>query len=579
VDRLLYFGQMRSSSHSSYVIPRWVVAAGALVLAGCNLGQGFADFGKDVFEPDPVFIDGSGHRIAEGEFAGMLLDPWGEAGSVIVAFRHEDDGPHLRMQPFEGGPGCDVGPAQRCIVFNKLDDKEQLIAYVVAPDANGRGTLKFTNHQCETVSGSIDNALLPSDLFDSPPGYLVDAGGQLLIVSPWDDQISVLAADLRSWSGVGTEGSPIWFVDGGQFVLLDASHLEVVRTGTDVTQVVGSADPQADEIYLIDGGNLVVYRRSTGDTQVIAEDACQVTRGADYVTYLSPCAERRLIAQDLATHVTEQLDVGVGRSLNAQRVRPADDTSVGVGMLYTKPSVDSPGFEDLWLKRPDEDPRLWEHRLGRLVAGTAGTNPTLLAIVDSDGQTGRLVRADADSETTLHDSVAVDYPIDQASSPIALVDFDGTAGNLTRIDGPDDTTVLASNVPLASEVVSPATDYLEGAIDSPQYLSERALVYNVDSWVGTLGIAPEGEPFVDLAEGVPLRYFRFFRRMAAIGYLDQWDAETGTGRLSVHQTDLGATSHVSDHVLEFAELLWPYEGVLYTVRDGDRTGVWVARAK
>lgn len=57
---------------------------GCWAVSSCNLGQGYADFGKDVTSPELVVIDGPGTKIADGQLSGMLVDPWGEIGRAHV---------------------------------------------------------------------------------------------------------------------------------------------------------------------------------------------------------------------------------------------------------------------------------------------------------------------------------------------------------------------------------------------------------------------------------------------------------------------------------------------------------------
>jgi hypothetical protein len=64
-----------------------------------------------------------------------------------------------------------------------------------------------------------------------------------------------------------------------------------------------------------------------------------------------------------------------------------------------------------------------------------------------------------------------------------------------------------------------------------------------------------------------------------MGYIDEFDVDQGTGTLKVFQTRVGATSTVAKSVNEFAELLWPYEGVIYSVKKDDKYSIWAARAK
>jgi len=67
--------------------------------------------------------------------------------------------------------------------------------------------------------------------------------------------------------------------------------------------------------------------------------------------------------------------------------------------------------------------------------------------------------------------------------------------------------------------------------------------------------------------------------MNALTYTDAWDIQNGVGSLNLYELDLDATTFISGGVREFLEIFWPWEGIMYVVPNGDRAGIWVARAK
>jgi hypothetical protein len=576
---------------SGWVVTFSAVISGALTLEGCNLGKGYADFGDDLANPEQTVIDGPGKKIADGRISGMLVDPWGDHGAVVVGFRYQDDGPHLVMQPFDGSKSCDVGLAYRCIVFNRLEGEPQLIAYLTDIKDNGRGTLNFVGHDCKLAYGGIKDAELPSRLFEFPPGVVVAAGDRLLNVDPFEKTTSVMTENLRFWSGPGQKDQvvPHYYVGDGTLVVFDDERQDLIRLGKDVTEVVFEGTDYNKGLFLVDGGTLVRYWSSSVtlsednvQTETLDSDVCGANIGTFGISYFSPCADHTLVVSDLDAGTKETIDVGVNRIVYGQKRPRADGTGTDIEVVYVKPSTEDPGFEDLWLKQAGQAPRLWQHRLGQFLSATTGDKPTLTAVVDSDKTTGRLITVGSDGEKTLHPKVLLGYPIESHSNAwLVMTDFVDGMGTLTLVGADGKATIIAEKVPLNSKIVSPERDpYLDG-VKNEDYYELAAVVSNVEGDVGELGMMTRAKPktLATLAEQVHVGDFRFFQNMAALGYLDEFDEKTGTGRLVVHETTLGAPSIVSKNVLEFSELLWPWEGVIYTVKDGEDYSLWAARAK
>lgn len=563
---------------------------GSLTVSSCNLGSGYADFGNDLAKSDAVVIDGPGLKIADGRLSGMLVDPWGDDGAVVVGFRYEADGPHLYMQPFDGAQGCDVGIAYRVIVFTRLDGYDQLIAYLSDVNASGRGTLNFVNHDCKVVYGGIKDAELPSRLFEFPPGFVVQAGDQLLDIDPYAKRTRVMTKNLQFWSGSGEAGQAPYhyYVADGELVVFDDERSERIRVGQAVSEVVFESTDPNKGLFLVDGGRLERYVGTANSSiedivpETLAEDACGASLGSFGVQYYSPCSARTLVLRDLDSGIAEPIDSGVSRLVLAEKSPIADGSGVNFAVAYTKPSATDPALEDLWLKPAGKGPQLWKTRLGQFFSASLGESPVLKAIVDSDGTYGRLIRLDADGEATLHEQVVLAYPVERlADSWFFMTDLVDSQGTLVQLSDEGKLTVIAKDVPLRSKRVSPERDpELEG-VDDADYYNLGALVTDVGEQTGTLGLMQRDKPksLEPLAMGVRVGNFEFFRNMAAIGYLDEFDAEARTGRLVVHQTTLDVGSVVSENVQEFTELLWPWEGVLYTVQKGDDYSLWAARAK
>ena len=562
---------------------RSLVVLGGLATQACNLGAGYADFGKDLAKPEEAVIDGPGTKIADLRLSGMLVDPWGDDGAVVVGFRYMDDGPHLYLQPFDGSAGCDAGLAYRCIVFNRIDGQPQLIAYLSDVQSTQRGTLNFVDHHCKIQYGGIADAELPSRLFDFPPGVVVATGDELLDIDPFAKTTRSLTKNLRFWSGPGQTGQtlPHYYVGDGQLVVFDDQRQELIRRGKDVTEVVFESSNQNAGVFLVDQGSLVRYVSTDNvPPETIDDNACSAKLGSYGVSYFSPCADRTLVIRDLDTSSKVAIDTGVNRLLYAEKRPAASGTGVDQFALYTKPSADDPSFEDLWRKEPGKDPVLWLKRLGQFISGTS--SPKVTAVVDSDGVFGRLVSADSNGETTLLDQVVLDYGVDALTdSWLAMTNWHDISGSVVLVDSQGTSTTIAEGVTLNSKIVAPMVDpYLDGVSDK-DYYGLGAFVSNYNTGYGDLGIMTRAKPttLAQVGHKVRVANFEFFRNMAALAFLDEFDDKAGTGRLVVHQTTLNADSVVSSNVVDFTELLWPYEGVIYTAKKDGKYSLWAARAK
>jgi len=558
---------------------------GCWATSSCNLADGYVDFGKDLTNPELVVIDGPGQKIADGQLSGMLVDPWGDSGAVVVGFRYMDDGPYLRMQPFDGSAGCNVGRAFRCIVFNRLPNEPQYIAYLDDLSQNGqRGTLNFTDHECNVVYGGLKDAELPTRLFESPPGFVVAVGSQLLEVDPFRKKKRVIADNLTYWPGAPSAESqmPIWFVADGQLVVLDGARQEALRLGTNVTEVVFEQTDPNRGLYLVDGGNLTHYVEATGaEPKTIATDVCSAHLISVGIAYRAPCGDGRLIVADPEKGTKYDLGLGIAQLYYAQLRSRSDGSGADLEAVYAMPSSTA-GYNDLWLKQAGQEPRLWKQRLGRFISATTGPKPTLLAIVDSDGSTGTLIRVDADGEHTLYPGVVLGYAVESvADGWMVMIDVVNEFGTLVWFNEQGETKVVAERVWLNEHVQIPTKEKELTGVTDDRYYNLRAFRTQAESGTGPITLLDRTNLFAPHSIGkvVADERYAFFRNMTALAYLEAIDNATGTGTLNVYQTRIGANSVVSKSVNEFAELLWPYQGVIYSVKQGDQYSLWAARAK
>ena len=91
--------------------------------------------------------------------------------------------------------------------------------------------------------------------------------------------------------------------------------------------------------------------------------------------------------------------------------------------------------------------------------------------------------------------------------------------------------------------------------------------------------SPGPESPTTLASNVPLGKVQYFEDMFVIAYLENWNKTLRQGHLVSRELTLDALTNISDEVAEFQEVKWPAEGIMFVVQQGDRAGIWIAKAQ
>jgi hypothetical protein len=192
------------------------------------------------------------------------------------------------------------------------------------------------------------------------------------------------------------------------------------------------------------------------------------------------------------------------------------------------------------------------------------------------------MRVDSEGEHT----ICADVSLSNAVSPVGtgwmlVTDLVDGYGNLTLVSGDGQKQIILEHIQAGSSAKAPFRDPELTGITDQHYFSLSAYSVADDQGKPTIALLDPThlESPIKFGKSVPQNKFEFFKNMTAVGYLDSFDPETDTGTLNVYQTRIGATSVVSNNVNEFAELLWPYEGVIYSVKKGDSYSTWAARSK
>lgn len=548
-----------------------VVAAGGCNL-GSKIGNGISDFGNNLADPDLITVGGPGVRVAEGHFASPLVDPWDE-NPVVVAFEFKDDGPHLAMLPLKDGTKCNTGVAYSSIVRDKLDNLTQLIAYSSGGDGDDYGSVHFVDHQCKEYGTPIEHAKLPVHLYEDPPGYLVPTRTQLLLVAPWTQKTTVIAEHLAWFGDWNEDDGSIAVIDGGHFRVFDKKLKRLADIGTNVSQMFHLSGAA---FGLLDGGVLRTYQSLSDTAPVeIATDACEPQLDVNgCLFFYSPCGDRALQCYRSTTGTSKQLLEGVRSVVST---RPSTDSGL-MAMLYTKDR--DAGGVDLWLSITDEEPRMVVSNFNRLFAWSP-PDKQIDALVNADNQLGQLLRrvstVNGVSETILFEQVSETF----SQGLLVNVDADQRIGDLyTPVQLDQVPQLVVRGVPN----VKGGGAILESTnVNTVQY--GKAVITNAKDRIGDLTLirypataAGPASPRV-IASQVPVGKYQFFKYMNAIVYTSNWNTSTGKGELNLHQLDIDAVTTISEEVNEFLEITWPWEGVVYLIPDGDRAGIWVARAK
>jgi hypothetical protein len=558
----------------------------ALLLSACGIGNGIADFGSDMTNPQIVTI-GDSRRVAQGHFSSPIVDPWDDRGPIIIAFEYLGNDPHLAMRPVDGTPGCDTSIAYSSVVRDKLNNRAQLVAYQGSADMYGRGDTHFVDHNCNEYGPQVPHCKLPDMLYNDPPGYLVNsatytydsnnvpsvASTQLLVVDPWNGTSTVLVKNLSWWTILSSDQQTIAVIDSGHYKIINGKREVTSDIGTAVTEITFLSG-QDGSFALVDGGALRIYQSLTDTAPIeVAKDACQpALDGGGCLFYYSPCASRQLQCYRADTGTTFPIDTGVSSTVASHATSGTSDLTV----IYTKPNAANGA--DLWSFSWGAAPVMIVPNFRSLYGWNPPPNLEIDALVNGDDNTAQAIRHTAAGDTLLVDAVSVKF------SQGLLANFDVTKSNgdlYTPIQLGQTPQFIIGGVPSYDRRASIFTSKNTGTIPYG-----TAVITDATGDMGNLTLLrypSPSSPGPDLprtiAANVPVNGCKFFDNMNAIAYTQDYVDAKGVGTFVVHQLDLDARTTVSGEVSEFQEVKWPAEGVMYIIPSGDRQGIWVAKAK
>lgn len=557
----------------------------AICLCGCNYDQSVGDLADSLLDPEASALDTPGRQIAQGVYTDLELDASLAAGARLLALEHEDDESRLAVIPFEGGSTCHPGPATRFLrLASQIDvDLPPVVSYLGEVDDYRRGTLRFTNFDCDEILPPIEQSGLPQVLFPrtDPRGFLTLTGsGEVYFIDVFDLETTKVTENVRS-GRVGVDH--IWLMEEGTLVARNDEFEVDARFGEDVKELVlfgGLRESGEMEAAFIDGSSLYLTRGVDEDPELIAEDACNITDigHSRAFAFESPCDEHRLTITfkdevvrgetgDLVTvHLGENVvglanvDLHWGNRFGAAVYTTNQDAGAKKGKLM----VQSFGLSQDDVEPPEviaEDARLDPARVVFLNSSAGvGTLATVSIVTGDDGHPR------FEELRELADGVAQLPGVTVTSDLGVLVDYDGEVGSLA----------LFSNNPEAEpEVVAHGVPVQRHARDSSTVRS--AFVADFDGETGNAYLLEDGKT-TRLGSNVLPGSLAFIQEPQGVAYMKR-QSDSRPDVLVLYLLDAQLELPVHTSVSEYHALPWPSPGLLYSVSEGSERGIWFARAR
>lgn len=543
---------------------------GALVSLGCELGNSLGDLATELADPELESVQTGGRQVIAGEYRDVRFDGTSADGAFVVALR---DNEHLSITPFNSGSeGCEAGPASsfRSALRRTDDDDRELdarIAYV-AREPDDTRALRFTNFACELDELFVPGGELPIAVnFPADPGFVVqDADARIYYANPWRDELTLLAEDAvrirnrrRAIFSEGAGGvDKMWALAGGELMVWNSQFELEAQVGENLISIAHSASGAGGPmVALVDetGDLFTAFANDLESIERLDSDVCGVSfntglNGRELV-YYSPCAESNL--------VVNELDTGVRRDFGPlDRFRIAGATDSGPLLMYlTDQDENSASVGTLWIRWGENAPIQIGDR-GHLGLSRVNTDRELQAVVNWSDNGGDLVAGELGEEL---EQVAEN--VAYLSSLGLVSEFDGANGKLHRL-GEDDFSLelLADNASIQGV-----------QIDS--FTSRGLFLSDFDGQAGNLTLL-DGENTELISENVRPGQYQFTALLPMVTVLS--DLESGQATLKLRHLERDEQIIVSTGVSEVLEVGWPTEGFLYSVPEGERAGVWFARA-
>lgn len=564
--------------------------AGALFTASaCGIGDGMADFGQDVAEPEHNSVDAPGERILPGSYADIVSYPDGKL--IVVRESMKPDAQITLLLPT--GTHCDGGRADRVKFYDSAFTVSIGIGLLSHVSEEGLGTLRLLDGECAPLAETVDDASFPLSSLDNPLELWLRMGDGIGLLPIEAGPAHVVASEAE-WFRVHSSRSGLELaeiLDRGQFRVVDRTGKTLVSLGSDDEPARLVYEHSADSPLLLFDKKLFQVDPVGPSIRPLIEDReiCWVSPDStrwNAVLQFCDDPDHEYAYGTSVTSDSPYLEVPQGSRRLGSYV-PDGTRALYVGNGESSEPVDVYRFA------PEQLPRL---ALQNVVPDTdvwtvSPRGLVLEAVVLRDDDTEALVRRYLDLDLDLDQVLAerlYRWPFDSVAQPL-IDEFDGQVGRWVALSGWN---------PLQRRIIA------EGVVPdggfAPAVLDEAPYQYSgltVDGWFaflreydGRTGELVLAHSPSSSSNGMDVGWqrslsprsiphgFRWLFEDRALVYLADVDPEKRSGTLRIWFRELDLDQVVAADVSDFTGITYP-EGVSYLVPEGKRKGIWHARLK
>jgi hypothetical protein len=477
---------------------------------------------------------GPSNRIVEGRFESLWGHPWAERQKYVMTERIDPDGGPNTLTVVRLGEklACDL-PIQKPVWYVAMG--ESLLAFDSIDWDRWTGRIVEVALPCGPVRPLFENAYLAlwrnteETTFYALVGVSADGFGKLVrVVWPAGTTTEIRAGQTTDFFDFDWPDSRFFHRENGQIVATRLDGREERRVGEGVT---GFGSSGHGELLLHQGRRLVLAWLDGSPPIVLSDNACATAFTEEWITFLEPCydAPSQIVLVDRESLV----ELGrVGNNVDRYRVGPEKWLS----WLEGQEGRDGPGT--LWVREPLREPHLVAE----------GAQPSWQVLDDL-----RVVLHAGRTEGDTAELFA--HSLQSGESVVLAKDID-------------------VGIPISESPWSAHWAVVEGTRPMP-LPDGGALRERMGALVGVHPVTRERIP---VAEGVPVRGFRFSWQAPALGYLWRFDAASRTGAFEVFSMIDRKKISVDEGVSEFEEVWAPKRGVSYIVRIPGREGLYFVEA-
>lgn len=554
-----------------------------VLLFGTSLGCGNLDaLGRELGAPDKDSFEVPGRKLVEGKYDHISIEGTNVSGAYVVA---EGEDKHLMFMPFDQAKPCTVGPyagygplLKRASEDTTAPAKHLLRPILLKGTETVPTRLVFTDLDCKHKDLSFETSLLPLSYSFSKEGEIlvVDANESLWNINPWAgskskvaDKVSTLAGNgSRAIFGRSPGGQPwMYTLEDGEIVARDQTFKEVFRASEDVEEIYYHVDGKGDVLLGIRRGGTWtgLSVADPEDEFPIAENSCGIRIAEGKLgreAYYFECTTKALMLfrfdseehHVLGENVRDYRTFGKASDGPVLMYRLLDDVNDrDVGQVYARWGLQTPSF-------------LGENTNFRLTSlDEKGTQTVVNEWQVEDGVASGVLKIGKVGEKLK----TVAKGVVSVSSRDVISEYDGANGVLSRRSGD-----LGDKLTTIHESVFPDRIRVDDERDRMLMITD----YDPEAKSGALTLVEKSKTKVLALNSVPGAY-QFSAVDHLISVLSDYDEDTRGFTLQMAQTNRNAAITIDTGVVESLEIPWPRQGLLYSVMDEERAGLYFSLAE